>query len=66
MIGFDFAADAEIVPTLIAAHAVGAHVSRSRLIYVLALLILIVVVNLTLHEFDGVATLASEDAVVLI
>jgi hypothetical protein len=66
MIGFDFAADAEVIPTLIAAHAVGAHVSRSRLVNVLAFLILIVVVNLTLHEFDGVATLASEDAVVLI
>jgi len=66
MIGLDFAADAEVVPTLIAAHAVGAHVSRSRLVDILALLILIVVVNLPLHEFDGVATLASEDAVVLI
>jgi hypothetical protein len=66
MIGLDFAADAEVVPTLIAANAVGAHVSRSCLVYVLAFLILIVVVNLTLHEFDGVATLASEDAVVLI
>jgi hypothetical protein len=66
MIGLDFAADAEVVPTLIAADTVGAHVSRSRLVNVLALLILIVVVNLTLHEFNGVATLASEDAVVLI
>ena len=66
MIGLDLAADAEVVPTLIAAHAVRAHVSRSRLVDVLTLLILIVVVNLTLHEFNGVATLASEDAVVLI
>ena len=66
MIGFDFAADAEVVSTLITAHTVEAHVSRSRLVDILAVLILIVVVNLTLHEFNGVATLASEDAVVLI
>jgi hypothetical protein len=66
MIGLDFAADAEVVPTLIAAHTVGAHVSRSRLVDILALLILVVVVNLALHEFNRVATLASEDAVVLI
>lgn len=66
MIWLDFAADAEIVSTLIAAHPVGTHMSRSRLVNVLALLILIVVINLTLHEFNGIATLASEDAVVLI
>ena len=66
MIGLDFAADAKVVSTLITAHTVGAHVSRSRLVDILALLILIVVVNLTLHEFNGVATLASEYAVVLI
>ena len=66
MIGLDFAADTEVIPTLIAAHAIRAHVSCSCFVYVLAFLILIVVVNITLHEFNGIATLASEDAVVLI
>ena len=66
VIGLGFASNTEVITAFIASYAVRAHVLRSCFIDVLALIIFIVIVDITLHEFDCVATFAADYAVLLV
>ena len=66
MIRLRLARYAEIISAFVASNAVGAHVFCSHLIYLLAFIILVSVVNFALNELDSVAALAAYNVSVLL
>ena len=66
MIRLRFARNAEIISAFVASNAVGTHMFSSHLIYLLAFIILVSVVNLALNKLDSVATLAAYNVSILL
>jgi hypothetical protein len=66
MIWLGFAPDAKVFAALVAADTVRAHVLRGSLVNGLSLIVLVIVVNVTLGELDGVSAFASDYPVLLV
>jgi hypothetical protein len=66
MIRFSFTAHTEIVPAFIASNTILTHVLSSSLIDVLSFIIFIIIVNLSLHEFNSITAFAANHSIILI
>lgn len=60
MVRFGSATDTKVIPALWTTNSICAHVLRSNFIDELAFIVLILVVHIALHEFNCIATLASD------